>query len=844
MIELWNDTNRIFHEQAPKRLYYLSIEFLIGRLLRSNMLSLGLQNQYTQTLNQIGLHLEEIQEEELDMALGNGGLGRLAACYLDSMATLRLPAWGYGLRYQYGMFKQKISEHGDQLELPDYWLENGCPWEIQRNDVKYTVRFYGHVRKVKKTETKMVRRIIRRPIAPESPDHGFPSSHSFGTSSGPAPMLPHFGSAHANEGFEDVEVYQPVEVETDKEVSVWEGGEEVVARCYDVPIAGYRTYNMINLRLWESIPSHEFDLSSFNVGSYDQAVKAKQNAETITQVLYPNDSFTAGKELRLKQQYFFVSATLQDIIRRFENQKRPYKDLPSQVIMQCNDTHPVLAIPELLRILMDEKGLPFEEAWPIVQRCFAYTNHTVLPEALEKWPVDLLGRIIPRHLELIYLINYVWLEAVRKRYPQHLDKIGELSIIEEHPVKSVRMANLAIVTATKVNGVAALHSKLLTTTIFKAFYQIFPNRFLNVTNGVTPRRWLLESNPPLADLYTTVVGPRWPINYSILTEVEKHMDKSFIAKFWECKHIAKEKLAALIEDQCGISLPRGAELDRILFDVHVKRLHEYKRQSLNILRCIHEYLELKKLTPAECAARTPKLVIFGGKAAPGYFMAKKTIKLINSVANVVNADPSISGALRVVFLPNYNVSSAQVIIPAADISEQISTAGYEASGTSCMKFCMNGALLVGTWDGANIEIVEEIGREQAYLFGILTEEVADYRKRRSEPGYVLDPNVDTALTAIEAGMFGDAEQFGPFTSNIRENDHYLVCDDFAAFVRTHKQIERDWEDKDAWARRAILTSVRMGKFSSDRSIIEYSKAIWGITPCVVPSPIAESAVAQ
>ncbi|KAK2956243.1 putative Glycogen phosphorylase 1 [Blattamonas nauphoetae] len=825
LIELWNDTNAYFHEKKPKRLYYLSIEFLIGRLLRSNMLSLAIESDYTKALSQIGLHMEEIAEEELDMGLGNGGLGRLAACFLDSMATLRLPAWGYGLRYQYGMFKQRISKEGDQVELPDYWLENGCPWEIKRLDVRYTIRFYGYVREEKHTrsEIRMKKgKVLRR------------------RGKGKGELLPYTEGQSFNENewqLLEMEMPEEVEVETAPTEYFWENTEDIYACAYDVPIAGYHTLNVINLRLWQSMPKTEFDFNSFNRGSYDDAMRAKQAAETITQVLYPNDSFDAGKELRLKQQYFFVSASLQDIMRRFRNTGMPIQDLHKQCVMQCNDTHPVLAIPELMRILLDEEHLTFDEAWELTQKCFAYTNHTVLPEALEKWSVDLLGRVVPRHLQIIYQINWLFMESVRDRFP---DDLADLSIIEEHPVKAIRMANLAIVTSIKVNGVAALHSQLLKTTIFRKFFKVFPKKFLNVTNGVTQRRWLLECNTPLSQLFTSKVGPKWATAYKILRQIEPHVNDAFISQFWDTRRIAKERLAALIKKETGITLNN---VDEMLFDVQVKRIHEYKRQSLNIVRAIAEYLNLRTLTPAQIAKKCKKMIFFAGKAAPGYYMAKKTIKLINCVANVVNNDETIGDALKIVFLPNYNVSSAQVIIPAADIHEQISTAGYEASGTSCMKFCMNGGIIIGTWDGANIEILEEIGAEQTYMFGLKTEEVEEGRRQRHAPNFKMDSRLEEALLAIEGGLFGPKDEFMAFVDSIRHSDHYIVANDFPLFMAAHEQVEKDWLEKNSqgvrekWGRRAILSSIRMDKFSSDRSIIDYSEKIWKIKPCMVPAPI-------
>eukprot|EP01017_Pseudomicrothorax_dubius_P016539 TRINITY_DN1876_c0_g3_i1.p1 TRINITY_DN1876_c0_g3~~TRINITY_DN1876_c0_g3_i1.p1 ORF type:complete len:771 (+),score=244.59 TRINITY_DN1876_c0_g3_i1:49-2361(+) len=664
LIESWNDTQQHWTNQDPKRIYYMSLEFLLGRHMQNALTNLRIEGAFKQALQDLGFKLEEIYEEEHDPALGNGGLGRLAACFLDSMATLDLPAWGYGIRYNYGIFAQKIV-NGYQMEVPDYWLTYGNPWEIERVDVNYPVRFYGRTRKV---------------------------------------------------------------TENGKEKTVWEGGEVVLAQAYDNPIPGYNTFTTINLRLWRSVPVQEFDFSLFNQADYFKAIEARQRAEYISSVLYPNDSTYSGKELRLKQQYFFVCATLQDIIRRFKKRRRTWKDFPEKVCVQLNDTHPGLAIVELLRILMDLEGLDREAAWTIVSKTFAYTNHTVLPEALEKWGVDLIGALLPRHLEIIYEINHFWLQKIEQKFPGDVSKLGPMSLIEEEHGKRVRIANLCVVGTFAVNGVAALHTELLKTTIFKDFHQLFPKKIQNKTNGVTPRRWILCCNPGLAELYTRVLGGvGWVNELDLIRQIEKKADNAEFQRVWaEIKLQNKRRLVKWVKSHCGITIDENS-----LFDIMVKRMHEYKRQLMNALYAIYRYFQIKNATPEERLNFVPRTIFIGGKAAPGYTTAKRVIKLINAIGEVVNNDKEVNQYLKVVFLPNYNVSNAEVIIPAAELSQHISTAGMEASGTSNMKFAMNGCLIIGTMDGANVEIAEEAGKENLFIFGALVDEVNGLRQKVS-----------------------------------------------------------------------------------------------------------------
>ncbi|KAB2573091.1 Glycogen phosphorylase 1 [Lasiodiplodia hormozganensis] len=767
----WNKTQQEQTWADQKRVYYLSLEFLMGRALDNAMLNVGKKDVAKQGLEDLGFRIEDVIGQEHDAALGNGGLGRLAACFLDSMASLNYPAWGYGLRYRYGIFKQEIVD-GYQVEVPDYWLDFN-PWEFCRHDVTVDIQFYGHVRK-----------------------------------------------------YTD---------ESGKQKSVWEGGEIVQAVAYDVPIPGYSTSTTNNLRLWGSkAASGEFDFQKFNSGEYESSVADQQRAETISAVLYPNDNLDRGKELRLKQQYFWCAASLYDIVRRFKKTKRAWKDFPSQVAIQLNDTHPTMAIPELQRILVDVEGLDWDDAWNIVSKTFGYTNHTVLPEALEKWSVPLFQHLLPRHLQIIYDINLQFLQFVERTFPKERDMLGRVSIIEESQPKMVRMAYLAVIGSHKVNGVAELHSDLIKTTIFKDFVQIYgPDKFTNVTNGITPRRWLHQANPRLSELIASKLGGyEYLKDLTLLHKIEAFVDDAdFRKEFQEIKYANKVRLAKYIKDTQGVSVNPKA-----LFDVQVKRIHEYKRQQLNIFGVIHRYLAIKKMSPEQREKLQPRVSIFGGKAAPGYWMAKTVIHLICQVGKVVNSDPDVGDLLKVIFLEDYNVSKAEIICPASDISEHISTAGTEASGTSNMKFVLNGGLIIGTCDGANIEITREVGENNIFLFGNLAEDVEDLRHAHVYGQYKLDPELATVFDAIKSGMFGDAGSFSALINGIVDHgDYYLVSDDFSSYCKTHDLIDESYRNQEEWLTKAITSVARMGFFSSDRCIDEYAESIWNVEP-LVPKP--------
>jgi len=773
LIDRWNITQQHHTREDPKRIYYLSLEFLLGRSLDNSLLSLGVKDIYKKALDELGFRLEDLIGEEVDAALGNGGLGRLAACYMDSLATLDYPAWGYGIRYNYGIFKQLIVD-GYQTEFPDYWLNFGNPWEIERLDVSYEVRFRGYVNKV---------------------------------------------------------------TEEDGTISyVWEGGEKVVAVAYDVPIPGYGTMNTINIRLWSAKPAREFDFTMFNEGNYEKAVEEQKSAENITSVLYPNDNHMVGKILRLKQQYFFVCATLQDAIRRFKKTNRPWSDFPYQVSIQLNDTHPTLGIPELQRILIDEEGLSWDDAWDIVTKTFSFTNHTVLPEALERWAVPLIQDLLPRHMMIIFDINLFFLQKVEKKFPGDRDRLRRMSIIEEGHPQNVRMAFLAIVGSHTVNGVAELHSNLIKNVIFADFVEYYEgNKFTNVTNGITPRRWLHQCNPALSDFISSKLGgDGWVRDLEQLKKLKQYADDPEVQKKWMAiKRQNKVRLADYIHSITSIQVSPDS-----LFDIQVKRIHEYKRQFMNILGVIHRYLRLKKLTPEQRAKEVPRLVVFAGKSAPGYFIAKLVIKLINSVGEVVNNDPEIGDILKVVFIPNYNVSLAEIIIPASDISQHISTAGTEASGTSNMKFVLNGGIILGTVDGANIEIGEEIGEENIFFFGVKADEVEDIRHLNRYRKIEMDPDLRNVLDAIEKGTFGDPKIFEPLVATLTVGgDYYLISKDFASYIEAQADADEAYKDKVGWAKKSILCTAGMSKFSSDRSINEYAEKIWKIKPCSVPATL-------
>ncbi|KAI1913656.1 Non-essential glycogen phosphorylase [Ophidiomyces ophidiicola] len=764
----WNKTQQRQTFADQKRVYYLSLEFLMGRALDNAMLNVGLKDVAKDGLSDLGFRIEDVIDQENDAALGNGGLGRLAACFLDSLATMNYPAWGYGLRYRYGIFKQEIV-NGYQIEVPDYWLDFN-PWEFPRHDITVDIQFYGEDKKWHDEDGKLI--------------------HS------------------------------------------WEGGEIVQAVAYDVPIPGYDTPTTNNLRLWSSkAASGEFDFQKFNAGDYESAVADQQRAETISAVLYPNDNLDRGKELRLKQQYFWCAASLFDIVRRFKKTKRSWSEFPDQVAIQLNDTHPTLAIVELQRILVDQEGLEWDEAWSIVQSTFGYTNHTVLPEALEKWSVDLIRHLLPRHLSIIYDINMSFLQWVERKFPEDRDLLTRVSIIEESSPKMVRMAHLAIIGSHKVNGVAELHSDLIKTTIFKDFVRIYgPDKFANVTNGITPRRWLHQSNRHLSDLIASKLGGyQFLKDLTLLDKLEAYLDdKKFKTQWANVKYENKVRLAKHIFDTTSVKVNPAA-----LFDIQVKRIHEYKRQQLNIFGVIHRYLKIKAMSPQDRKKVVPRVSIFGGKAAPGYWMAKTIIHLINKVGDVVNNDPEIGDLLKVIFVEDYNVSKAEIICPASDISEHISTAGMEASGTSNMKFVLNGGLIIGTCDGANIEITREVGEQNIFLFGNLAEDVDDLRHAHVyNPSTMhFDADLRAVFDSIRSGTFGSADSFSAIINSITDHgDYYLVSDDFHSYIETQNLVDEAYKDQDGWVEKSIQCVARMGFFSSDRVISEYAESIWNIEP--------------
>ncbi|KZS95388.1 glycogen phosphorylase [Sistotremastrum niveocremeum HHB9708] len=766
LIVNWNDTQSFFTRKAPKRAYYLSLEWLMGRTLDNALLNLGLKEKYKTGVDKLGFNVENLIDEERDAGLGNGGLGRLAACYLDSSASQELPVWGYGLRYRYGIFQQLIGPDGSQLEAPDPWLQHLNAWEIPRFDVAYDVRFYGHAERV---------------------DNG---------------------------------------------KAVWSGGQEVVAIGYDVPIPGYHTRNTNNIRLWDAQPKRGFDLNSFNAGDYERAVDSSNSASNITSVLYPNDNHMVGKELRLKQQYFWSAASLADILRRFKNLEKPITEFPEYVAIQLNDTHPTLAIVELMRLLVDDEDVSWEKAWNIVTSTFFYTNHTVLPEALEKWPVPLLQHLLPRHMQIIFDINLFFLQAVEKKFPDDRDRLARMSLIQEGTPQYVRMANLACIGSRKVNGVAELHSHLVRTTILKDFVEFYgPSKFGNVTNGVTPRRWLDQCNPLLSALITDTLGiakSKWLKDLDLLKGLIKHADDPVFQEKWRTvKQANKERLAHFVETTLGVKVNTKA-----MFDVQqIKRIHEYKRQFLNLLGVVHRYLLLKSMKPEDRKDVNSRVVFFAGKAAPGYYMAKLVIRLIVNVARVINADKDTNKYLEMLFIPDYSVSVAEVLIPASDLSQHISTAGTEASGTSNMKFCLNGGLLLGTVDGANIEIAEEVGEENVFFFGHLTPQVEDVRHAHlyhPVPVEERSPALANVLNEISSGRFGPAPDFEPLLNTVRQHDYYLVSDDFDSYLAALELVDKAYKDKKGWVKKSIITSAKMGKFSSDRAILNYAEEYWNV----------------
>jgi starch phosphorylase len=766
LMERWKRTRKAYEQADAKHAYYLSLEFLMGRTLGNALLNLGLDDTAGDSLRRLGLDLEELMEVEHDAGLGNGGLGRLAACFLDSCATLQLPVMGYGIRYEYGMFRQHI-EHGRQVEEPDHWLRDGNPWELERPEHTRRVQYYGF------TET----------------------------------WVDHQGRRHVR----------------------WVGTEDVLAVPFDTPIPGYKNDTVNVLRLWKACATDEFDLKEFNAGSYTEAVAAKNAAEHITMVLYPNDASENGKELRLKQQYFLASASLQDVLARWElHHGTDLSRFAEKNVFQLNDTHPTIAVAELMRLLVDEYQLEWEPAWAITTRTMAYTNHTLLPEALEKWPVRMFRVLLPRLLEIIYEINARFLTEVARRWPGDNGRLARMSLIEEGHEPQVRMAYLAIVGSFSVNGVAALHSDLLKQGLFRDFYELWPHKFNNKTNGVTQRRWLAGANPGLNRLITETLGGGWVTHLDELRGLAAKVDDpAFRARWYQVKRENKARLAHLVKRDCGVDFNPDA-----LFDVQVKRIHEYKRQLLNILHVIHLYARLKN---GEDQDWTDRCVLIGGKAAPGYFMAKRIITLICKVADMVNGDPQVGGRLKVAFLPDYRVSAMEIIAPGTDLSEQISTAGKEASGTGNMKFMMNGAITIGTLDGANIEIREEVralsgNDDNFFLFGLTAAEVEATRAHYDPNALIAaDRDLGRVMALLESGYFNHLEPglFDPIVDAIRSpHDPWLVAADFRAFVDAQERAAAAYRDRERWTRMSILNTAASGKFSTDRTMEEYNAEIW------------------
>ncbi|MFH1093074.1 MAG: glycogen/starch/alpha-glucan phosphorylase [Candidatus Omnitrophota bacterium] len=763
IVERWIMTQQAYHKENRKRVYYLSLEFLIGRLLGDNILNLGLWDEAKEALQDLELNEDDIYNQEQDAGLGNGGLGRLAACFLDSMATLGIPANGYGIRYDYGIFHQKIVD-GYQVELPDEWLKLGNPWEFARPEYTVKVRFYGKTR-----------------------------------------------SYHDRHGQLRV---------------VWAGTKDVLAVPYDMPIPGYKNDVINTLRLWSARSAEEFDFEYFNDGDYERAVFDQVFSENISKVLYPNDIIIQGKELRLKQEYFFTAASISDIIRRFKIDNSDFNVFPEKAAIQLNDTHPSLAIVELMRILIDEEELEWNRAWDITTRIFAYTNHTMMPEALEMWPVTLFEKLLPRHLQLIYEINHWFLREVANRYPWDSFRLTRMSIIGEGEPKHIRMAHLSVVGSHSVNGVSLLHSELIKTQLFKDFYDIWPEKFNNKTNGITQRRWLKKSNTKLSNLITNKIGEGWITN---LYELEKLLplieDESFRNEWKGVKSDNKKDLADYILKTSNVIVNPDS-----IFDVHIKRIHEYKRQLMFGLYIVSQYLKIKNDPSAFIVPRT---FIFSGKAAPGYFKAKLIIKFINRIAEIINNDKGVKDILRVVFLENYRVSLAERIFPGSDLSEQISTAGTEASGTGCMKFMLNGALTIGTLDGANIEIKEAIGDENIFIFGMREHEVQTLKQNGYHPQDYINrsPMLKEVFDLIQSHFFThlDPELFDPIVDDLIKKDPFMICSDFDSYCEVQNLVSHEYKnEQEKWVKKSIINVAKSGKFSSDRTISEYARDIWNV----------------
>jgi glycogen phosphorylase len=757
-------TLETYTKQDARVVAYLSAEFLPGPHLANNILNLGIMEQTQEAMTSLGLNLDALLEQEEEPGLGNGGLGRLASCYMDSLASLEIPAIGYGIRYEFGIFNQIIRD-GWQVESSDKWLRNGNPWEIMRPERAFNVPFGG---KTEKWTDSRGHQLVR-----------------------------------------------------------WVPETVVKGVAYDTPILGYRIGTCNRMRLWQAEAVESFDFDAFNHGDYYKAVKDKIKSENITKVLYPNNEHFEGKELRLEQQFFFVTCSLQDMIRVHLKLGRPLEKFNIFWAVQLNDTHPAIAIPEMMRLLVDEYLIDWNIAWDVTQKTFAYTNHTLLPEALETWPIQLFGRLLPRHLEIIYEINHRFLQQVKAKFPNDLARMRRMSLIDESGERYVRMANLAAVGSHHVNGVAKLHSDILKSKVMSDFSEMWPQKFCNITNGVTPRRFIGLCNPPLAQLLTDRIGDKWLTELDKLHNIETYADNPDFQQQWnEVKRLAKHKFAGLIKQRTGVVVNPDS-----LFDIHAKRIHEYKRQHLNVLHILTLYRHLLNHPQADIPART---FIFGGKAAPGYFMAKLIIKLIHSVADLVNNNPAISDRLKVVFFPNHNIKNAQHVYPAADLSEQISLAGKEASGTGNMKFSLNGALTIGTLDGANVEIREEVGPENFFLFGMTAEQVGKLKESGYKPRsyYEQNPILHDVMDFIASGAVagGDRELFHPLVDNLLESDPFLVFADYQSYIDCQARISALWRDQKAWTRTSILNVARMGKFSSDRSIRDYCQEVWQVQP--------------
>ncbi|MBB5042759.1 glycogen/starch/alpha-glucan phosphorylase [Shinella fusca] len=757
----WMDSTRRTYSTGAKRVYYLSLEFLIGRLMRDAMTNIGIMDEMRHALASLGVDLDVIAEIEPDAALGNGGLGRLAACFMESMATVDVPAYGYGIRYVHGLFRQQMAD-GWQVELPETWLAHGNPWEFERRESSYEIGFGGAV--------------------------------------------------------------ETINIGEDKQRFVWKPAERVIATAYDTPAVGWRAKRVNTLRLWAANPIDPILLDAFNAGDHIGALRESNKAESLTRVLYPADATPAGQELRLRQEFFFCSASLQDILRRHLQQYPDFSSLPDAVAIQLNDTHPAVSVAELVRLLTDVHGLDFDIAWDLSRRTFAYTNHTLLPEALESWPVPLFERLLPRHMQIVYAINAKILVEARKDKGFEDQRIRNISLIEESGERRVRMGNLAFVGSHSINGVSALHTDLMKETVFADLHKLYPDRINNKTNGITPRRWLMQCNPGLFNLIRESIGDGFMDDAEALKALDPFADdKDFQEKFAQIKRENKNRLANLVGSRMGVRIDPAA-----MFDIQIKRIHEYKRQLLNIIEAVALYDQIRSHPELDWV---PRVKLFAGKAAPSYHNAKLIIKLANDVAKVINNDPAVRGLLKVVFVPNYNVSLAEIMVPAADLSEQISTAGMEASGTGNMKFALNGALTIGTLDGANVEMRDHVGAENIVIFGMTAEEVAKVRAEGHNPRAIIEQSreLSQALAAISSGVFSpdDRGRFTGLVDGIYNHDWFMVAADFDAYSKAQREVDALWSDKPTWYSKTIRNTARMGWFSSDRTIRQYAKEIWG-----------------